>query len=34
MTYYFDSEGEMIGEPVIGADLKKYEEKLKENLAR
>lgn len=34
MTYYFDSEGKMIGEPVIGADLKKYEEKLKENLAR
>lgn len=33
MTYYFDSEGKMIGDPVIGADLKKYEEKLKENLS-
>jgi len=33
MTYYFDSEGKMIGEPVIGADLTKYEERLKENLA-
>lgn len=34
MTYYFDSEGRMVGDPVIGADLKKYEEKLKENLAK
>jgi len=33
MTYYFDAEGKMIGEPVIGANLKKYEEKMKENLA-
>ena len=33
MTYYFDSQGRMIGDPVIGANLKKYEEKLKENLA-
>ena len=33
MTYYFDADGKMIGEPVIGADIKKYEEKLKENLS-
>ena len=32
MTYYFDEDGKMIGEPVIGADLKKYEERLKEYL--
>ena len=34
MTYYFDSEGRMIGEPVIGANLKKYEKNLKEILAK
>lgn len=32
MTYFFDSEGKMIGEPVIGADLEKYELRLKELL--
>ena len=32
MTYFFDSDGKMIGEPVIGADLGKYELRLKELL--
>ena len=32
MTYFFDSDGKMIGEPVIGADLEKYELRLKELL--
>ena len=34
MTYYFDEEGRIIGDPVIGADLKKYEEKLKDYLEK
>ncbi len=34
MTYYFDSEGKMIGDPVIGANIEKYEQKIIEYLEK